>query len=397
MKQTILYIESAIGDKDEIWGSAASLSGLLERLDYQKYTATLMVYYKNNSLDYLETLGVKVLCFARPSTERKDSAFKSRIRNTRIGEHLKQSSLNELRREVVHFFTKTFPAATRIYKIIKREQPQLIHCNNGLKINLSAVIAAKLAGKKCICHERGIFHLNPLEKFISRYVNLFICNSYAVRQHYLGEGVNEKTVRVVHNGVDLIKFSPRNQRRDQRRDPRIISIGRLIDWKGHHILIRAASQVLEKYPSARFVLVGSGSYETELRNLAERLGVTGAMVYTGYLKDVRDALDESDIFVHCSIKPEPFGRTIIEAMAMGRATIATNHGAAPEIITDNVDGILIPPDDPEVLAKNIIRLLENGELREQLGAAAREKIKEKFDINFYKTNIETIYEEIFST
>jgi len=397
VKQTILYIESVIGDKDRIWGSLTSLSGLLERLDYQRYAAELIVYYKNNSLDYLEKLGVKVLYLNSPGKERKKSTLKNVIGKTSVGDHLKKSVLNELRREVVIFFTKTLPAAIRIYKTIMREKPRLIHCNNGLKINLSAVIAAKLAGKKCICHERGIFHLNSFEKIIGKHVHLFICNSNAVRKHYLDQGLHEKNVRVVHNGVDLSKFTPGNRKRDQRSDPRIISIGRLIEWKGHHIFIRAASQVRAKYPSARFILVGSGPYETELKNLAESLGVTDAMVYTGYLSDIRNALEESDIFVHCSINPEPFGRTIIEAMAMGKATIAANLGAVPEIITDGVDGILIPPDDPEVLAKTVIRLLENEKLREKLGAAARRKIEEKFDIKFYVTKIENIYQEILNT
>ncbi len=123
------------------------------------------------------------------------------------------------------------------------------------------------------------------------------------------------------------------------------------------------------------VLVGSAmfgedDYEAELRRQVERLGLVDRVRFAGFVEDVGSELDEADCVVHASVIAEPFGQVVVEAMAAGRAVIASDLGGPREVVTDGVDGLLCPPDDPAALAERLVRLARDPELRAALGRAA---------------------------
>ncbi|MBW3638901.1 MAG: glycosyltransferase [Actinobacteria bacterium] len=153
-------------------------------------------------------------------------------------------------------------------------------------------------------------------------------------------------------------------------------VGRLAEWKGQHVFLDAFAQVFAGSP-ARAWLVGSAmfgeeAYEQRLRDQVVSLGIDEQVDFRGFREDVDAELAEMDVVVHCSVLPEPFGQVVIEAMSAGRPVIASAEGGPAEVVTDGVDGLLVPPRDPALLAAALRRLFEDPGLRQRLAVAGRE-------------------------
>ncbi|MCB0751737.1 MAG: glycosyltransferase family 4 protein, partial [Ignavibacteriae bacterium] len=139
---------------------------------------------------------------------------------------------------------------------------------------------------------------------------------------------------------------------------------------------------------------GNGSNKNNLLNKVKSENLEKHLTFTGDVTNVKDYMDKCTIIVHTSIEPEPFGMVIIEAMALEKPVIATNFGGPIEIIDNEIDGYLIPPSEPKILASHILKLVNNPELRKQIGTEARKKVIEKFDFRITAKKIENVYEDI---
>ncbi|WP_288378466.1 glycosyltransferase family 4 protein [uncultured Massilia sp.] len=149
-------------------------------------------------------------------------------------------------------------------------------------------------------------------------------------------------------------------------DPVITLVGGLIDWKGQDILLQAAPRLFARYPRARILLVGAAYGRDDLfaRDIARQVAapaMAGRVMLLGGRSDVADILALSSVVVHASTRPEPFGRTFLEGMAVGRPVIASAEGGPLDVITHEHDGLLIPPRDPALLAGAILRILDQPE------------------------------------
>jgi len=155
--------------------------------------------------------------------------------------------------------------------------------------------------------------------------------------------------------------------------PLLVSTGRLTRWKGLHVLLDALPRVFDKVPDAGMVVAGEGEERGALERRAARLGIGEAVHFAGFLPDVRGLVRAADVLVHSAVEPEPFGRTVLEGLALGVPVVAVNLGGVPEIVEDGVHGLLVPPGAPEPLAEAILRILGDAGLRERLRAAGRER------------------------
>jgi len=150
-------------------------------------------------------------------------------------------------------------------------------------------------------------------------------------------------------------------------------VGRLTPWKGQHVLLEAMARAFPDGPEQAWLvgdaMFGETGYADRLRGLVTSLGLTGRVELRGFRQDVWPELAAVDVVVHASITPEPFGQVVIEGMAAGRPVVAANAGGPAEIVTDGVDGLLVPPDDVDALAAALRRLRDDGGLRDRLAAA----------------------------
>lgn len=245
-----------------------------------------------------------------------------------------------------------------------------------------------------VCSYHGLYHPPnlsriPLEPVFNKGVE------YAYRRHATGimavamhckkylvqKGVSQEKIEVVHNGLAERKQSNYQVSKSKLGfddDNFIIGVVSRVDpKKGLDYLVEGFSRIATNYPKAILVIVGDGPYVNELRNKARRLGVEQKIVLTGYQADVDIWLDIFDIYVLPTLS-EAHSISLLEGMRAGKPIVATNVGGNPESVKHKKEGLLVPPADSAALEKAILRMIENPELRMQLGASARKRFKNEF-------------------
>jgi glycosyltransferase involved in cell wall biosynthesis len=192
-------------------------------------------------------------------------------------------------------------------------------------------------------------------------------------------------------GVDTARWVP-DGRRSKSPIGRIVSVSRLVPTKGQETLLAAVSKLAREGMKVELKLIGDGPQRQDLENLTLKLGLQGVVTFLGSLAEheIIEHLKEADLFVLAS-HAEPLGVVYMEAMSMEVPTIGTRAGGVGEIIADGVDGLLVPPKDPDALAEAIRKVLSDPALGARLGTAGRKSIVERFDS---RIGAATLYERI---
>jgi len=211
-------------------------------------------------------------------------------------------------------------------------------------------------------------------------------------------GVPARKLRMVHNGVPLHHFDVPvdNALRatlgvgvEQRI---VLTIGRLVQQKGHRYLLQAAARV----PNAVFVLLGDGPEQSALEAQASALGVRNRVVFLGYRQDVPDLLACADLLVLPSLF-EGLPLSVLEAMAAGKPVIATDVGGTSEVIEPEQTGLLVPPANPGALAGAIRRVLFDRRLAERLALTGKARVRDEFSAATMVQSVTQIYEDVLSS
>lgn len=174
--------------------------------------------------------------------------------------------------------------------------------------------------------------------------------------------------------------------------PIVGTVANLKAHKGHDYLLQAAVRVKESVPDARFVCVGLGPLEDELRSKSRRLGLGDTVIFTGFRADAPRLMKAFDIFALPSIH-EGLPIALVEAMMLGKPAVVTRAGGTPEVVEDGQQGYLVASRDPNALAGRIVELLEDESLRMRMGAAARIRAAD-FDIRKSVERMETLYDRL---
>ena len=153
---------------------------------------------------------------------------------------------------------------------------------------------------------------------------------------------------------------------------------RFCSEKGIDRLLLAASQLRSEGRNVEVRLAGDGSLRPKLEELAQSLGIADAVHFVGVVSDMPAFYSNLDVFVSPSLSSEGLSLSFLEAMAMGKAVVATTVGGAAEAVTDSVDGFLVAPDDVNALAGALRILLRDHALREKMGRNARERVEQQF-------------------
>ena len=216
----------------------------------------------------------------------------------------------------------------------------------------------------------------------------------------LPAGIRRRS-RVVIHGVDLSASEAMVQRRAQVREEvraelglpgdalLAVTVANLRSEKGYDVLLESAARLATLQPPITFVAAGSGSLADELAAERDRLGLAGRFVFLGHRQDALALITAADLVVLPSHQ-EGLPVVLMEATSVGAAIVATAVGGVPQVITDERDGLLVPPGRPDLLAQAIERLATDEELRVGLGRQAREE-RARFDVARASAEIELLY------
>jgi glycosyltransferase involved in cell wall biosynthesis len=217
-----------------------------------------------------------------------------------------------------------------------------------------------------------------------------ICVSRAVAAQFDPPGTH-----VVHDGiVPLSSLFPARRERLKTAPFTVAALGRIADWKGQDVLVRALAEPALAEIGARAVIAGDaypGEAAPDIRALATALGVQDRVEFTGFVTDPERILASVDAVAVPSTRPDPLPNSALEAQAAGIPVVAANHGGLPEIVEDGTTGILVAPGDPVDLAKALRRLADDPERRAQMGEAAAADAANRFGLERMLDEVEAVY------
>lgn len=373
-KHNILYLhETAL-----ISGAENSLLNLINKIDRDKFNPIFACSGEGPLADKLTKMGVKVCPVDFPQIRR---------------------------------FFGVLPVVRQLRRVISENNINLLH-SNSIRTHIYAVIVGKLAGLPVIWHQRNLImgELIDPDRLLSFFPDKIICNSYSVARRFSIRGNILDKVQVVFNGVDTETFrsqSNANKLREEfgiKPEEFVIGIASRFNLnKGHEIFLQAAKIILFGMPGGRkdlkFMVVGGAVFDQDksrekyLRDMADTLGIKDKVVFTGFRQDMPEVYASMDVFVLASFA-EACGRVVLEAMSSGKPVIVTNSGGNPEMVKDEVNGLLFEPGNARALADKILLLANNPMLVNKMGEAGRKMAEENFGIEKNVAQTQKIYLEL---
>lgn len=285
-------------------------------------------------------------------------------------------------RKLAGFFVWYVPHVLKATGLLRRWKIDVIHVNT--INNLQGPVAARLAGCALVWHVRELAGDGSIGRamrgLVARLAHVAVANSKAVAESLAACG---DRVHTVYNGIDFSAYPEPDC--TLPREPLIVCVGRLEPWKGQHVLVETLPAIFAAHPDATAWFVGGAAvnkaeYLPALQARCAQLGIADRVTFTGPRDDVPAILRRATLLVLPSVEPEPFGRTVVEAMAAGCPPIATAAGGPLEIIEDGRSGLLVPPGDAGALADAVNGLLADPARTRTLGAAGRERVAAQFSM-----------------
>lgn len=297
----------------------------------------------------------------------------------------------------------------KVKTLIRKEQVDIVHVH-GTRANTNILWAARSLRIPVIYTIHGwSFHegLHPLmkkariaaEKFITRRVQMNICVSDSNKQTGL-DAFGRFHAVVIKNGVNLRKFDPAGHYPDVKAaygipaERLVIAyVARMTYQKDPVSMIRSFAKALEKEPAMTLLMIGEGELKQAAMDAVQELGITGNVIFDRFRQDVPAVLHAADIYCLPSLW-EGFPIGVLEAMAMGKAVVASDVDGTREAVENDVNGLLVPAGNTEAVAAAITRLAKDRTLRMRLQQRAISTIQSTFDVAGVTRRIENIYEQL---
>jgi glycosyltransferase involved in cell wall biosynthesis len=309
-------------------------------------------------------------------------------------------SLNLPCREVSERFTGDLTTIGRLAALIKDEHPALI-VTHEYKSNFYGRRAARRAGVPHLIHFHGVtsedrrVHLyNRIDLAVMRRVQGIITVSEQTRQRLIDAGVDGSKIRVVINAVAEQAFerAPFESPSFDDNAPLLVAAGRLSYEKGFDILIEGLATLLEGGHAANLLIYGDGPEKENLARLIASLELSGRVKLMGFIRDVRPPFGAMQILVVPS-RSEGFPLVLLEAWAQGAPVVAHPVGGLPDLVVDNVNGLLARAATPEALAEALSKALAMPDFKSRCGAAGQALTRDKFNFERQLDSLEAIYRE----
>lgn len=404
MPKTVLFVQHYPDG-----GSITGLLDLIRGLDPARYRAIASFRTPNAFLGEFEAAGVPTIVLFDEPTPVAPTPGPSKP----IVTNASRRPSSALRREVRRLVRRDLPAARRLRCVIRDHGVDLVHANNDVLSNRDAIVAAVLGRVPIVVHVRWLhaYEMDAglrIDRFLARRAERFVFMSRAIARTCEPLNLPAKHQLVLDDPFHLNDY-------DVEAAPGlaaelglpagarvVLSIGRIVRWKGQDVFLRAMARVVEDEPDALALVVGAPTspegeqFHTELHTLAADLGIADRVVFAGARRDVPQLVALSEVVVHSATDAEPFGRVVVEGMAGGRPVVGADAGGVPEIIEDGVTGVLVPPGDAELLGKEVAGLLANRDRATAMGRAAAAAVRARFTLEGHATAIQAIYDDVLA-
>jgi glycosyltransferase involved in cell wall biosynthesis len=278
----------------------------------------------------------------------------------------------------------------RLWKLLKHENFDAIeaftHDSNMLALPLARMARVPV---RIASHHGIVAGISPKREKIHAWLinhdfaQRIVAVSAMTRQKLLDEGIRPERIVVIPNGIHPVEAENINREQVRKEagigasDPFLLAVGRLVPSKAHKILIDAMPTVLEKFPNAKAGICGDGILRRELERQIEEMQLQEAVKLLGHSEHVENFLLSADIFVMPSFW-EGLPIALLEAMSAGLPVIATRVEGIEETVEEGKNGLLIPPGNTDALAKAVIQLLTDEQVRHKMGLASQEKIRKSY-------------------
>lgn len=381
-REKILFVNQAA----MMSGAEFSLLGLMTKLAQTRFQPLLLLSEPGLFKEKAEALGIDVVVL--PTLLQR-------------GEHYRPWKALRIAR-----------VAWTIRRLIRARRISLVHCNN-LCISYIVGLAARLAGIPAVLHVRdsGLAGIMASWKgyLLTNLFDHFIAVSQAARDSIAAvhPRLGKKTT-VIYNGVDLEAFDKvraapiREELGIAPTAPLVGAVGRIDPAKGYDALMDAIKILRNAFPDLRLLVVGPvfeakhQAYMDKLQQNVKNDNLLNVVFFSGFRADALEIEKALDILVHPAICPDSLPRVILEAAAFAKPIIASRIGGIPEILEDQVSGILVESGDGNALATALATLLAHTAQAKQLGMAARKKMEKTFTAEKHLDAVVSLYESLLS-
>ncbi|MCX5722242.1 MAG: glycosyltransferase family 4 protein [Nitrospirae bacterium] len=371
MARRILYVHG-IG---AIGGAERDLIALLKMLDRDKWEPHVVCPGTGPLLGQLQALAVPTHALTLPPWRKLFSFFQRRS------------------------------AARRLGTLVGQLKPAMIHVNDIWWVpHTLRAVRYNPTSLPIVAHVRQEIEPAKVRRYELDRVDAVVAISRQIEQSLIAGGVSVSRVRTLYSGIDLSGNQPTA---DGQAICQMIgapngavllgTIANLFPRKGYEVMLRALPAIIRAVPAVHYVIVGSdeGGYADRLKRLAQELKIAEHVHMVGFQDPVQPFLAVLDLYVHPALM-EGFGIAVVEAMAMGKAVVATTTGGLPEVVAEGETGLLVPPGDAESLAVTVVSLLEDKVRREQMGRNGMVRAQERFSLAASVMQMEQLYGEVLA-
>ena len=363
----VLFVENS---GDIIGGGQISLLGLIQHLDRRRYSAQCVCPTAGSMTSAVCQAGIPVWEVEQPQLRPR-------------------ACLAILR------------AVWRLCRLVHREHIELIHAN-GSRCMFYAGLAGRLAGVPVVWHVRVVESDGWWDQVLAWLAGQIIVNSKAVQERFSWFR-DRQEIRIIHNGEDLEKYrkvSGGEIRRETGTEEGCLvgMVSRLTEEKDHETYLRAAALIATQLPQTKFLIVGEDPDVGQGRKhclecLADELGLSGNVVFTGMRQDIPQIMTGLDVLVHCAHR-EAFGRVLVEAMAAGTPVVATAVGGVSEVVINGQTGVLLGEGDAEGVGKTVVELLQDPVRCKKMGLAGQKRVENCFSLAEHVDQVQALYDEV---
>lgn len=382
-----------------LYGAQRSLLDILGQIDRKRYDPYVVIPSSGPFTEALRSLGIPFTCgvvqrwifFPKPMSLRA----------------ILRRPWRRLNHPYMFTLLSWFLLPLRIFiltLLIRKHRIDLVYTNTVTV--LDGALAARVSGIRHIWHLREAVEGNPdlvsplpvgwFSDFVLAHSEVVIANSLDLARRLFGEVLPSK-VEVIHNGIDTSSYMvewPKPSLPRLSADARLVAIcGTLQERKDILTYIRCAARLRDSHPDLHHLVIGQGhgDYLALIKDEITKNGLAERVLLLGYRDDMQALLQNIDVLVSTAVH-EPFGRTLIEAMAAGKPVVATRSGGPQEIIVDGECGFLANVGDDATIAARLAQLLDDEELYARMSRAASERVQKYFDLRVCVGKIEDCFD-----